>query len=57
MEAELGDDAEQEDQLCVFISEIEKGGMAYHQGKSFSSKNFIIDGKNIDISLPYTFCQ
>ncbi len=33
LEAELGDDAEQEDQLCVFISEIEKGGMAYHQGK------------------------
>ena len=36
VEAELGDDAEREDQLCVFISEIVKGGLAYHQGKTAS---------------------
>ena len=37
VEAELGDDAEREDQLCVFISEIEKGGLAYHQGMQYFS--------------------
>ncbi len=39
VEAELGDDAEREDQLCVFISEIEKGGLAYHQGKLLFSSS------------------
>ena len=31
-EAELADDAEQEDELCVFISEVTKGGLAQRKG-------------------------
>ena len=31
-EAELADDAEQEDELCVFISEVTKGGLAHRKG-------------------------
>ena len=32
VEAELAEDAEQEDQLCVFVSEIVKGGVAFRKG-------------------------
>ena len=31
-EAELADDTEQEDELCVFISEVTKGGLAQRKG-------------------------
>ena len=33
VEAELAEDAENEDELCVFISEIQKGGLAQKKGE------------------------
>ncbi|XP_038076162.1 protein still life, isoform SIF type 1-like isoform X2 [Patiria miniata] len=45
VEAELGDDAEREDQLCVFISEIEKGGLAYHQDLHVGDELLCIQGR------------
>ncbi|XP_071801624.1 rho guanine nucleotide exchange factor TIAM1-like isoform X2 [Asterias amurensis] len=45
VEAELGDDAEREDQLCVFISEIEKGGLAYHQDLHVGDELLCIEGR------------
>ena len=32
VEAELAEDTEQEDELCVFISDVTKGGPAARQG-------------------------
>ena len=34
VEAELADDSEAEDELCVFISDVLKNGCAYRVGKS-----------------------
>ncbi len=47
VEAELGDDAEREDQLCVFISAIEKGGLAYHQDLHVGDELLCIEGRVI----------
>lgn len=33
VEAELAEDTEQEDELCVFISEVNKGGLAQKRGQ------------------------
>lgn len=33
MEAELMEDSEEEDQLCVFVSKVEKGALAYLHGE------------------------
>jgi hypothetical protein len=35
VEAELAEDTEQEDELCVFISDVNKGGPAAKQGNRF----------------------
>ena len=32
VEAELADDADQEDELCIFISDVTKGGLAHRKG-------------------------
>ena len=32
VEAELAEDAEQEDELCVFISEVVKAGLGHRRG-------------------------
>ena len=34
VEAELAEDAEQEDELCVFISEVVKGGLGHRRGEN-----------------------
>ncbi|XP_022081626.1 protein still life, isoform SIF type 1-like isoform X2 [Acanthaster planci] len=54
VEAELGDDAEREDQLCVFISEIEKGGLAYHQDLHVGDELLCIQGRVVcDLDMLY----
>ncbi|XP_071502543.1 protein still life, isoforms C/SIF type 2-like [Diadema antillarum] len=45
VEAELGDDMEQEDQLCVFISSLESGGQAYHQDLQVGDEILVINGR------------
>ncbi len=34
VEAELAEDTDQEDELCVFISDVTKGGVAHKKGRS-----------------------
>ncbi|XP_071956692.1 protein still life, isoforms C/SIF type 2-like isoform X2 [Antedon mediterranea] len=45
IEAELGDDLEQEDQLCVFISEVEKDCLAYHHDLQVGDELLVINGR------------
>ena len=36
VEAELADDSEREDELCIFISDVVKGGVAHKKGEESS---------------------
>lgn len=40
VEAELAEDTEQEDELCVFISDVIKGGLAHRKGQQPNSSYF-----------------
>ncbi|XP_077977644.1 rho guanine nucleotide exchange factor TIAM1-like [Glandiceps talaboti] len=54
IEAELGDDSEQDDQLCVFISEIQPDGLAYHQDLQVGDELLVINGKVVcDLDMLY----
>ncbi|XP_070568887.1 rho guanine nucleotide exchange factor TIAM1-like isoform X3 [Ptychodera flava] len=54
IEAELGDDSEEEDQLCVFISEIQPAGLAYHQDLQVGDELLVINGKVVcDLDMLY----
>ncbi|XP_041463268.1 T-lymphoma invasion and metastasis-inducing protein 2-like isoform X2 [Lytechinus variegatus] len=54
LEAELGDDIEQEDQLCVFISSLESGGLAYHQDLQVGDEILVFNGRVVcDLDMLY----
>ena len=40
VEAELADDADQEDELCIFISDVTKGGLAQRKGNVLVSHRY-----------------
>ena len=42
VEAELAEDAEQEDELCVFISEVVKSGLSHRKGQSQGAPQFVV---------------
>ncbi|XP_033124075.1 protein still life, isoform SIF type 1-like isoform X2 [Anneissia japonica] len=54
VEAELGDNEEQEDQLCVFISDVEKDCLAYHHDLQVGDELLVINGKVVcDLDMIY----
>ena len=42
VEAELAEDTEEEDELCAFISDVTKGGLAHRKGKKVITYLFLM---------------